>query len=80
MTPKSSKGNIERYLLRCRSFLIRWNSVLSGFSFSLFVNIHKRTETQAHFCKPFSDAGKDLHGYLQVEFTFPLLVSQAKHD
>ena len=57
MTPRSSIGNIERYLLRCRSFPIRRNSVLFGFSFSLFVNIHDWTEAK-HDCKPFSAAAE----------------------
>ena len=53
MIPKSSIGNIERYLLCYHSFPIRRNSVLSGFSFSLFVDIHEWTEAK-HDCKPFS--------------------------
>ena len=53
ITPRSSIGNIERYLLRCRSFSIRRNSVLSGFSISIFVDIHDWTEAK-HDCKPFS--------------------------
>ena len=50
LTPKSSIGNIERYLLLCHSLLIRTHSVLSGFSSSLFVNIYDWTETK-HDCK-----------------------------
>ena len=46
LKPKSSIGNIERYLLHCRSFPIRRNSVLSGFGFSLFVSIHGWTEVK----------------------------------
>ena len=57
MTPRSSIGNIERYLLRCRSFPIRRNLVLSGFSFSLFVDIHDWTAAK-HDCKPFSAAAE----------------------
>ena len=56
MTSRSSMGNIERYLLRCHSFQMR-NSVLSGFSFSLFVDIHYWTEAK-HDCKPFSAAAE----------------------
>ena len=41
LTSKSSIGNIERYLLHCPLFLIRKNSVLSGFSFSLFVDVNE---------------------------------------
>ena len=52
LTPRSSIGNIERYLLRCRSFQIRRNSVLYGFSFSLLVDIHDWTEAK-HDCKPY---------------------------
>ena len=57
MTPRSSIGNIERYLLCCRSFPIRRNSVLSGFSFTLFADIHDWTEAK-HDCKPFSAAAE----------------------
>ena len=46
LTPRSSIGNIERYLHHCRSFPIRRNSVLSGFSFSLLVDIHDWTEAK----------------------------------
>ena len=53
MTPRSSIGNVERYLICCRSFPIRRNSVLSGFSFSLLADIHDWTEAK-HDCKPFS--------------------------
>ena len=53
MTPRSSIGNIERCLLRCCSFPIMRNSDLSGFSFSLLVDIHHWTEAK-HDCKPFS--------------------------
>ena len=51
LTPKSSIGNIKRYFFLCHSFPIRRNSVLSGFSFSLFVNIHDWTEARRD-CKP----------------------------
>ena len=54
-----SMGNIERYLLNGRSFLIRRNSVLSGFSFSELINIHDWTEAKRD-CKPFSAAMKSL--------------------
>ena len=57
LTPRSSIGNIERYLLRYRSFPIRRNSVLSGFSFSLLVDIHDWTEVK-HDCKPSSAAAE----------------------
>ena len=57
MATKSSIGNIERYLLCCRSFSIRRNSVLSGCSFSLFVDIYDWTEAK-HDCKPFSAAAE----------------------
>ena len=57
LTPRSSTGNIERYLRRCRSFPIRRNSLLSGFSFSLFVDIHDWTEAK-HGCKLFSVAAE----------------------
>ena len=57
MTPRSSIGYIERYLLRCRSFPIWRNSVLSGFSFSLLVDMHDWTEAK-HDCKPFSAAAE----------------------
>ena len=57
LTPRSSIGNIEMYLLRCHSFPIRRNSVLSGFSFSLLVDIHDWTEAK-HNCKPFSAAAE----------------------
>ena len=57
MTPKSSIEYVERYLLRCRSFPIRRNSVLSGFSFSLLVDIHDWTEAK-HDCKQFSAAAE----------------------
>ena len=53
LTPRSSMGNIERFLLRCRSFPIRRNSVLSGLNFSLIVDIHDWTEAK-YDCKPFS--------------------------
>ena len=53
MTPKSSIGNIERYLFCCLSFPVRWNSVLSGFAFSLFIDIHGWTEDK-HACEPLS--------------------------
>ena len=46
LTPKSSVGKKEGYLLCCRSFPIRRNSDLSGFSFSLFVDIHDWTEAK----------------------------------
>ena len=52
LTLKSSIGSIERYLLHCHSFPIRRNSVLSIFTFSLFINIHDWTEAK-HDCKPF---------------------------
>ena len=51
MRPRSSIGNIERHLLRCCSFPIKRNSVLSGFSFSLLVDIHDWTEAK-HDWKP----------------------------
>ena len=57
MTPRSSMGNIERYLLPCQLFPIRRNSVLSGFSFSLLVDIHDWTVAK-HDCKPFSAAAE----------------------
>ena len=57
MTPRSSIRNRERYLLRCRSFPIRRNSVLSEFSFSLFVDINDWTEAKYN-CKPFSAAAE----------------------
>ena len=57
LASKSSIGNIDRYLLHCRLFLIRRNSVLFEFSFSLLVNIHDRTEAK-HDCKPFSAAAE----------------------
>ena len=57
LTLEKSKGNIERYLLRCLSFPIRRNSVLSGFSFSIFVNIHEWTEAK-YDCRPFSAAAE----------------------
>ena len=50
-------GNIERHLLRCPSFPMRRNSVLSGFGFSLLVDIHDWTEAK-HDCKPFSAAAE----------------------
>ena len=40
----------QRYLLRCPLFLMR-NSVLSGFSFSLFIDIRDWTKAK-HDCKP----------------------------
>ena len=40
-------------MLCCFSFPIRRNSVLSGFSFGLLVDIHDLTEAK-HDCKPFS--------------------------
>ena len=57
LTPKSSIGNIERNLVHCHSFTIRRNSVLSGFSFMLFVDVHDCTEAK-HDCKPFSAAAE----------------------
>ena len=52
LTPKSPKGNIVRYFLRCISFPIRRNSVLPGFNFSLFVDIHDWTNWMDWFpCK-----------------------------
>ena len=57
MTLRSSIGNLERYLLHCRSFPIRRNSVLFGFSFSLLIDIHDWTEAK-HDCKPFSAAAE----------------------
>ena len=67
LTSRSSVGNIERYLLRCRSYPIRRNSVLSGFSFSLLVDIHDRTVAK-HDCKPFSAAAEspDAKGNIQL--------------
>ena len=53
LTPKSAIGNTERYLLGCQSFPITKNSVLSGFGFSLLVDIHDWTEAK-HDCKSFS--------------------------
>ena len=53
LTPKSSIGNVESYLLCCLSFPIRRNLILSGFSFSLLVDIDEWTEAK-HYCKPFS--------------------------
>ena len=50
---KKLNWNIERYLLRCCSFLIRRNSVLAGFSSSLLGDIHDWTEAK-HDRKPFS--------------------------
>ena len=44
-------------MLHCRLFPIRRNSVLSGFTFSLFVDIHDWTEAK-HDCKPFSAAAE----------------------
>ena len=41
----------------CRLFPIRRNSVLSGFSLSLFVDIHDWTEAK-HDCKTLSDAAE----------------------
>ena len=55
MTPKSSIGNIERYLILCRAFPIRNNSIICGFSFSFFV--HDWTEAK-HDCKPVSAAAE----------------------
>ena len=52
LTLKTSIRNIERYLLHSRSFSLRRNSVLSGFSFSLF-DIHDWTDAK-HDCKLFS--------------------------
>ena len=40
---KSSMETIERYFLHCRSFTMRRKSILSGFSFSLFVHMHEWT-------------------------------------
>ena len=57
LTPKNSLRNMESYLFRSCSFLIRRNSVLSQFSFSLFVDIHDWTEAK-HDCKPFSAAAE----------------------
>ena len=57
LTPKSSMGNIERYLLHCSSFMIRRNSVLSGFRFGVFFLIHDWTEAK-HDCKPFGAAAE----------------------
>ena len=54
---QSSIGNINRYLLHCRSFPMRRNSVLSGFSFSLFVYIHDWTAAK-HESGPFSAAAE----------------------
>ena len=54
-TTKSSMENIERYLLRCHLFPIKRNSVLSGFSFSLFMDIND--------CKPFSTAAESPDTY-----------------
>ena len=44
-------------MLRCRSFPVRRNSVLSGFSYSLLVDMHDWTEAK-HDCKPFSAAAE----------------------
>ena len=57
LTPELEIGNIERYLLCCCSFLTRRNSVLSAFSFSLFISIQDWTEAK-HHCKPFSAAAE----------------------
>ena len=57
LTPTSSIGYMERYLLRCRWFSILRNSVLSGFSFSLFIDIQDWTEAK-NDCKPFSAAAE----------------------
>ena len=46
LKPKSSIGKIERYLLLRCSLPIRRNSVLAGFSFSLFVDIYDWTEAK----------------------------------
>ena len=66
-TPKSSMGNIERNSLHCRSFPIRRNSVLSGFSFGLFINIHDWTKAK-NDCKPFSATAEspDGKGHIQL--------------
>ena len=59
----------HREVLALLSFvLIRRNSVLSGFGFSLFVDIHDWTEAK-HDCKPFSAAAqspdaKDIYSWL----------------
>ena len=53
LTLESSIGNIERNLLLCRSFPIRRNSGLTGFSFRLFVHIRDWKEAK-HNCKLFS--------------------------
>ena len=57
LTPKNSIGNRKRYLLHCRSFPIRRNSVLFGFSFSLFIDVHDCTEAK-HNCIPFNAAAE----------------------
>ena len=44
-------------MLRCLSLPIRRNSVLSGFSYSLFIDIHDWTDAK-HNCKPFSPAAE----------------------
>ena len=46
LTPRNTNGNIESHLFRCRSFLKRRYSGLYGFSFSLLVDIHERTEAK----------------------------------
>ena len=47
--PKSSIGNIERYLLLCHSLLIRRNSCRSGFNFSVVINIQDWTGARHDF-------------------------------
>ena len=56
-TKKLNRKHIEGYLLRCRSFPIRRNSVLSGFTLSLLVDIQDWTEAK-HKYKPFGAAAE----------------------
>ena len=57
LTLKSLIRNIERNLLRHHLFPTRRNSVFSGFSFGLFVDIYDWTEAK-RYCKPFSAAAE----------------------
>ena len=56
LIPKSSIGNIERYLLRCRSFPMKRNSVFTWFRFSLFIAMTEQRPGTA--CKPFTAAAE----------------------
>ena len=72
--PRTRTRNRERYLFLSRSFLMRRNSVLSGFRFSLFTNIHHWTEAK-HNCKLIRAAtesldAKDPYNWLSSAWTW----------